>query len=312
MRFSVIVPIYNVEKYLRKCFDSILGQTYSDFEIIAVNDGSPDNSQKIIDEYVARNPEKMKGFMKENGGLSDARNYGIERASGDYLVFVDSDDCIASDMLETLDKEIEKNDSDVIGINLVRVNEKGEQYDTMSKPVFSALSGEMAIKELVLYKQCFDPACGFVYKTEYWNKNGFSFTKGIYHEDYALVPLVVLFANKVSCIDYAPYFYLCNQNSITQNVSPEKKRKMAYDLLIGYDGMLKAFNASQRKDGYCSKLFLHYIASPLIFRLGSLQDSGLKAEFRKELKKRKVIDNIMNDTMKRKIRKTLIKLKNRL
>ena len=190
------------------------------------------------DEYAEKFPQKLKGVVKENGGLSDARNYGIERASGDYYVFVDSDDYVAPDMLERLSKEIEKSNPDVVGINLARVNEQGETYEVMKKPAFSALSGEMAVKELVMFKTCFDPACGFVYKADYWRKNNFSFTKGIYHEDFALVPVTVFLADRVSCLDYAPYFYLCNQESITKKVTPEKTRKMAFDLLSGYDGML--------------------------------------------------------------------------
>ena len=106
MKFSVIVPIYNVEKYLSKCFDSILNQTYSDFEIIAVNDGSPDNSQEIIDQYKANYPQKIKAFTKQNGGLSDARNFGIQRADGDYLLFIDSDDYINPVLLQRLANEM--------------------------------------------------------------------------------------------------------------------------------------------------------------------------------------------------------------
>ena len=108
MTFSVIVPVYNVEKYLAKCLDSILAQTYSDFEIIVVNDGSPDNSQQIIDEYAKNYPDKIKPFIKANGGLSDARNFGVEKASGEYLLFVDSDDYIAEKLLENLHKVIKE------------------------------------------------------------------------------------------------------------------------------------------------------------------------------------------------------------
>ena len=79
MTFSVIIPVYNVERYLAKCIDSLLAQSCKDYEIIVVNDGSPDGSQSIIDSYTARYPDLIKGFVKENGGLSDARNYGVER-----------------------------------------------------------------------------------------------------------------------------------------------------------------------------------------------------------------------------------------
>ena len=102
MKFSIIVPVYNVEKYLEKCLESILNQTFKDFEAIIVNDGSTDNSQEIIDKYVNKDQKIFKSFKKENGGLSDARNFGIERAKGEYIVFLDSDDYIDENLLNTL------------------------------------------------------------------------------------------------------------------------------------------------------------------------------------------------------------------
>lgn len=94
MKVSVIVPVYNTGKYLPKCLDSLVKQTLDDIEIIVVNDGSPDDSQRIIDGYQSRYPQ-IKGFVKENGGVGDARNFGIARAAGDFIFFVDSDDSVA-------------------------------------------------------------------------------------------------------------------------------------------------------------------------------------------------------------------------
>lgn len=128
MRFSVIVPVYNVEKYLAKCLDSILQQTNQDFELLIVNDGTKDHSQDIIDEYVQKYPDKIRAFIKENGGLSDARNYGVERAKGEYIVFVDSDDSIDHKLFETLSKQIDQeNGPDVLSIDIVNVSEQMEE-----------------------------------------------------------------------------------------------------------------------------------------------------------------------------------------
>lgn len=98
---SVIIPVYNVEEYLSECLDSVLSQTYKNLEIIIVNDGSPDNSQKIINEYKKKD-KRIISLIKENGGISSARNYGMKRAKGDYLFFLDSDDYISDDFLENL------------------------------------------------------------------------------------------------------------------------------------------------------------------------------------------------------------------
>ena len=106
---SIIVPVYNVEKYLDKCLNSLVNQTYKDFEVIIVNDGSPDNSQDIIDKYV-RDNNNFKGYIKENGGLGDARNFGITKANGDYLIFIDSDDYVDKYLVEECMKVINKYD----------------------------------------------------------------------------------------------------------------------------------------------------------------------------------------------------------
>ena len=109
---SIIIPVYKVEKYIDRCVTSIINQTYKNLEIILVDDGSPDNCGKICDDY-AKMDERIKVIHKENGGLSDARNVGIESAKGNYISFVDSDDFIEKDMIELLLKEIEENNCDI-------------------------------------------------------------------------------------------------------------------------------------------------------------------------------------------------------
>ena len=101
-RLSVVVPVYNVEKYLDKCLDSLVNQEIDDYEVIVVNDGTKDNSQLIIDKYAKDYPNIVKSYIKENGGLSDARNYGIKYASGEYITFLDSDDYIEYDTYKNM------------------------------------------------------------------------------------------------------------------------------------------------------------------------------------------------------------------
>lgn len=109
---SIVVPIYNVEKYLRQCLDSILNQTYQNFECLLINDGSPDNSADICREYVEKD-SRFKYFEKENGGLSDARNYGIRQSKGSYITFVDSDDWLENDALQLLYDALKKENADI-------------------------------------------------------------------------------------------------------------------------------------------------------------------------------------------------------
>lgn len=119
---SVIVPVYNVEKYLSKCIDSILAQTYKNLEIILVDDGSPDNCPKICDEY-AKKDNRIKVIHKENGGLSAARNVALDIAKGEYIGFVDSDDFIAEDMYEVLYNLAEKYNAEISSVSFYKVIE---------------------------------------------------------------------------------------------------------------------------------------------------------------------------------------------
>lgn len=117
---SIIVPVYKVENYLSKCLDSMICQTYKNIEIILVDDGSPDNSGKICDDY-AKKDSRIKVIHKENGGLSDARNAGLKIATGKYIGFVDSDDYISVEMYEKLYNQAKKEDADIACCNYYRV-----------------------------------------------------------------------------------------------------------------------------------------------------------------------------------------------
>ena len=119
-KYSVVVPIYNVEEYLDKCLQTLQDQTFKDFEVICVNDGTKDDSQKIIDKYVAKD-KRFKSFIKENGGLASARNYGIKQAKGDYVLFIDSDDYASMDMLESININLNGHDMLIFGYNQLDV-----------------------------------------------------------------------------------------------------------------------------------------------------------------------------------------------
>lgn len=311
MTFSFIVPVYNTEKYLAKCLDSLLAQTCSDFEIIVVNDGTPDNSQVIIDEYVARYPDKVKAFTKENGGLSDARNFGVQRASGEYFLLIDSDDYIHPDTLTQLRKEIRATRPDVIGFHLVTVNDAADVLSVIPKPVFSGLSGEDAMIALVSSKEGFEAACGFAYRTDYWKAQRFSFMTGIYHEDFALVPLVILRAAAVSCIDLQAYLYLQTDGSIMRTQTPQRIRKRAEDLLTGYDFLVSQYQLRPAQNPLAGQMYLAYAANSVINRFDMITPD-LKPWFRAEVVRRRVADNLLRNTLKRKLRKLALKLKYRI
>ena len=124
-KVSIIVPVYQVEKYLRKCLDSLVNQTLEEIEILVINDGSPDDSQVIIDEFQQKYPLIIKSFIKENGGLSDARNFGLEKATGEFIGFVDSDDEVSKTMFQEMYSLAKKHEAEMVICNLQKVDEHG-------------------------------------------------------------------------------------------------------------------------------------------------------------------------------------------
>ena len=150
IKVSVIVPVYNVEDYIEKCLNSLVNQTLEDIEIIIVNDGSKDNSENIIKSFLSRYPQKIKYLKKENGGLSDARNYGIPYATGEYIAFLDSDDYVELDTYENMYNLAKKENSDMVECNFIweypnkaridigtTYNNKHEMIEKVSEPIRS-------------------------------------------------------------------------------------------------------------------------------------------------------------------------------
>lgn len=203
-KVSIIIPVYNVEAYLRKCLDSIVNQTLKDIEIIIVNDGSPDNSQLIIDEYVKKYPQ-IKAYIKENGGLSDARNYGIDKSHGKYLAFIDSDDYIDKNMIKKMWETAVKKSLDIVVCNSIEVYENGNEKEIKSNL-------QMSNDEIKNYLISPPMACTRVYKRSLFDNHRFK--KGILYEDLELTPRLVAKAKKIGFIDEGLYFYVQRVGSI--------------------------------------------------------------------------------------------------
>ncbi|MDX9704446.1 MAG: glycosyltransferase [Weeksellaceae bacterium] len=236
MKVSVIVPVYNTEKYLPKCLDSLVSQTLDEMEILVVNDGSPDNSQKIIDEYSAKFPQ-IKSFQKPNGGLSDARNFGIEKANGKFIGFVDSDDYVHPEMFETLYKKAREHQAEIVLCDLQKVNEKGE--------VFRALPQSPQLPEKIDLTQdfrifgemsCF--ACNKLFKSELFENHAFK--KGIHFEDIELIPQLILQTKVLAKVNQPFYNYFERQDSITRTHTEK-----GLDMFIAIKNVKNSFGKSK-------------------------------------------------------------------
>lgn len=226
---SVIVPIYNVEKYINKCIDSIINQTYTNLEIILVDDGSPDNCGKICDEY-AEKDNRIKVIHKENGGLSDARNVGIKNAKGMYVTVVDSDDYIEQKYIEILYKSIKENETDLaIGSHKV-IYENGTIIDKSTNEE-NVLESKNVLKR-ILYDEGIDlSAWAKLYKKELFYS--IQYPKDRLYEDAATTYKLIDSSNKISIISKPIYNYMIRNNSITNNDFSKKKM----DLIISTEEM---------------------------------------------------------------------------
>lgn len=210
IKVSVIVPVYNVENYLEKCLDSLVAQTLEEIEIIIVNDGSTDGSQEIINGY-AKKSNKIKKFQKENGGLSDARNFGMEFASGEYIGYVDSDDFVETDMYEILYKRANEDGSDIVECNLRHKYPDSEDIE-IGERIYDREKILMFGRSVVWNK---------IYKRDWLITTKVRFPKGLIYEDIQFFSMLVPHIRKYSYVEPASVHYVQRSDSLN-NMSSVK------------------------------------------------------------------------------------------
>ena len=216
---SIIVPVYNVEEYLKQCLDSILEQTFSNYEVILVNDGSTDSSGLICQEY-AEKDVRIRYFEKENGGISDARNYGIEQAKGEYLTFVDSDDFLDASHLNVLYNALVDNDVDISIVNYANYQTSTATFylHTFGEYYEKNYTSEELIDDLSILERndlSFSTIWGSLYK-----KSVFSFLrfpKGVIGEDVALIYKIYTQVDKIVYVHKDTYIYRENDSGISKS-----------------------------------------------------------------------------------------------
>ncbi|KFF20661.1 glycosyltransferase family 2 protein [Chryseobacterium sp. JM1] len=262
MMVSIIVPVYNVENYLAKCLDSLINQSLQEIEIIVVDDGSKDSSGLIIEEYARKFPEKIKAFTKENGGLSDARNFGLEKASGKYIGFVDSDDYVTETMFEEMMQLGEKHNAKMVICNIQKVDQNGKitqkltQIPNMSEKIM--LEDHFSVFSDLSYF-----ACNKLFKKELFDHKRFK--KGVHFEDIQLIPQLLLECEVVAQTQNFHYQYLERTDSITKTHTEKgldilkavKDVELAFEK-SGYSHKRKELKNFQIFEGVYS--FLAYVA----------------------------------------------------
>lgn len=303
-KISIIVPVYNVEKYIEKCLQSFEKQTMQDFEIIIVNDGTKDNSEEVIKKYMSTHQNlNIKYLKKENGGLASARNYGVKHATGKYISFIDADDYIDKDLYKSLEKYMDE-DIDVIKFKMQTVNEQGEILEKLDGPVFEKCTGEEAYKKLCTKDEFLDPACIYLYKRDFFVKNDFKY-RLIYHEDFGLTSLVIINAESFVSTDIYGYYYLQSDNSLTRDSNYEKDKLRAKDVLNHYDNMLEKiekYNVNEET----KKIVKRYYTNTVVLKAYTLKGEELE-KYIQEIKRRKLYRNIKIDNLKQLLKRILLK-----
>ena len=222
-KISIIVPVYKVEPYIHKCVDSILNQTFKDFEVILVDDGSPDNCGKICDEY-AQKDDRVVVIHKENGGQATARNSGLDIARGEYIGFVDSDDYIEVDMFENLYNACAVENADISIIGSREINEEGK---IMNEYIPKKITFSEILKRAHPWNKLFKKCLFF--------ENYLFFADGKYYDDLELIPKLFVKAKKVCIAPKIGYVYLQRNGSTTRD-----KDKKILDMIWAYKEV-KAF-----------------------------------------------------------------------
>jgi len=248
---SIVVPIYKVEKYLKKCLDSIINQSYRNLEIILIDDGSPDNCGKICDEYAIID-NRIKVVHKENGGLSDARNCGIDIAKGKYITFVDSDDYIESQYVEKLYDAIQANNTKMSQCNILIVDDNGEilektGYENISvktsKELLKELYGEHCIENIVAWNK--------MYERELFKD--LRYPTGKIHEDEFTTYKILYNIDKVAIANDYLYNYRKNENSITERKFNLKR----LDMIEAFEERMQFFENKNEFELYISTLLMY-------------------------------------------------------
>ena len=236
---SIIVPVFNVKDYLDRCVKSLVAQTFTNIEIILVDDGSTDGSSALCDKLV-KTDSRIKVIHQKNGGLSDARNCGIKNASGDFIMFIDSDDYISNDSCERFVSLID-DECDIIVGEATLIKKDNVSYQKHDCLIEGKLyTNREYIIRSINHNEFYAPVCFNIYRRSFLVDNSLFFKEGIYHEDMEVLLRTYLNARCIKCLKYPFYQYVIREDSITTKKSGNSKN--VSDLFDIYTEWLKTIN----------------------------------------------------------------------
>lgn len=248
VKISIIIPIYNSEKYLKKCIDSVLNQTMKDIEIILINDGSTDQSEKIIDNYIKENNANIIKYNQKNSGQAVARNKGIELAQGEFITFIDSDDYIDKTMLEHLYNEAKSKELDIVICDYFEDKEDKLIYKKQILREHKDL-----VKDYVLFVA---GPCNKIIRTKILKENNIKFPENIFYEDIAIMPALAIYSKKIGYVKNAYYYYVIRENSTMRQTKYNKKLD---SIFFALEYLEKFFQQQEKYEEYKSEIEFIFI-----------------------------------------------------
>lgn len=299
MKYTIIVINYNKEIYLKKCLDSIINQNYKNFELIIVDDGSTDNSKKIIDSYKIY--KNVKIYYKKNTGISDSRNFAISKVKTKYFTFVDSDDYIDKNLLKTIS---EYKNYDILSFNCFRVN-KNKKKPEKNINNFVSNNGQEVLFSYINSRALFLVPWGYIYNINLFKDYNLKYAKGLVHEDVYLTTLLILNAKKIISLNYYGYYYVSSKNSIMRNNDEKMMTLKIKSMIFNFKYLKKYFNKNISNKEY-KKVFLDYYAAVALY-MGNDLNLKKKKEYSKELKNIKIYDYFNIKTKQGKIKYIICK-----
>ena len=278
-KISIIVPVYNVQNELDRCVNSLVNQTYNNIEIILVDDGSTDASPIMCDEW-AKKDTRIQVIHKINGGLSDARNCGLNQAIGDYILYVDSDDFIDLDscerfILSTMNQKIDI----VVGNAIMEKEQSNELINHTSVLSNKIYNSKDFIIECIKSFQWYAPAWLNMYRREFLIEHNLFFKKGIYFEDVEMLPRVFLSAKDITCLEGIFYHYVIRDNSIMTSQKNEKKKKDAINNLRSWKHLFDEITDFELKKYLYGMLVKMYLYECRIFEIKTWEIEGINFKF---------------------------------
>ena len=298
---SIIVPFNNGKRYLKKCLENLKEIKYDNFEVILIDDFSEDNSEEIVKKYKKDLNIKYYYTNEKTLGVGNARNLGIEKANGKYIMFVDVDDTIDKDLFVHLKKYIDE-EIEIIKYKMRIIN--GYREILTSGAVFEKISGEEGFNKLCFTDKFLDSPCLYLIKKDIFYRTNLKFEKNVFHEDFGLIPELIVNAKSMVSINYYGYNYFQTSNSIMRGNSYTKEIKKVNDKFLHYENLLKNIEKFELNKKTKENL-LKYYSNSIIIAIKNLKFDDRKI-LEKKIKKYGLIKNIKPKSLKQVIKKTIL------